>query len=149
MVCGAYFIALPPSPPPPPPPSLRAVKHNGNITMDQVIEISKIMRERSMSRYLSGTVKEILGTCQSVGCTVDDAHPHDKIDAIKEGTLAIPVSVLLWEVFSCSTTSDLWYYSISFMLLFGSVLLLEVSSCRTGRVFVLVRFFLVYYNYIG
>ena len=37
-------------------------------------------------------VAEILGTCQSVGCTVDKTHPHDKIDEIKEGVLTIPVS---------------------------------------------------------
>ena len=70
----------------------RVVKHSGNITMDQVIDIARIMRPRSMSRYLSGTVKEILGTAQSVGCTVDGSHPHDKIDEIKEGTCVIPVS---------------------------------------------------------
>jgi len=66
------------------------IKHNGNITMDQVIDTARIMRPRSMSRYLSGTVKEILGTCQSVGCNVDGAHPHDKIDEINDGSLVIP-----------------------------------------------------------
>ncbi len=60
--------------------------------MDQVIEIAKIMRERSMARYMSGTVKEVLGTAQSVGCKVDQSHPHDKIDEINNGTLVIPVS---------------------------------------------------------
>lgn len=60
--------------------------------MDQVIDIARIMRTRSMARHLSGTVKEILGTAQSVGCTVDGSHPHDKIDEIKEGTITIPVS---------------------------------------------------------
>lgn len=59
--------------------------------MDQVIDIARTMRPRSMSRHLSGTVKEILGTSQSVGCTIDGSHPHDKIDEIKEGTLTIPV----------------------------------------------------------
>ena len=61
--------------------------------MDQVIEIARTMRDRSMARYLSGTVKEILGTAQSVGCTVDGAHPHDKVDEINDGTLVIPVSL--------------------------------------------------------
>lgn len=41
----------------------------------------------------AGTVKEILGTCQSVGCTVEGHHPHDKIDEVNDGTIAIPVSV--------------------------------------------------------
>ena len=67
------------------------VKHNGNITMDQVLDIARIMRPRSMARYLSGTVKEILGTAQSVGCTVDGSHPHDKIDEISDGSITIPV----------------------------------------------------------
>jgi large subunit ribosomal protein L12e len=61
--------------------------------MDQVIEIARTMRARSMARHLSGTVKEILGTAQSVGCTVDGAHPHDKVDEINDGTLIIPVSL--------------------------------------------------------
>ena len=59
--------------------------------MDQVIDIARIMRPRSMARYLSGTVKEILGTAQSVGCTIDGSHPHDKIDEINEATITIPV----------------------------------------------------------
>ena len=40
----------------------------------------------------AGTVKEILGTCQSVGCTVEGSHPHDKIDDINDGTITVPVS---------------------------------------------------------
>ncbi len=39
-----------------------AVKHSGNITLDQIIDIARIMRPRSMAKTLSGTVKEILGT---------------------------------------------------------------------------------------
>lgn len=60
--------------------------------MDQIVDIARLMRPRSMARLLSGTVKEILGTAQSVGCTVDGAHPHDKIEEISDGTLNIPVS---------------------------------------------------------
>ena len=37
---------------------------------------------------------EILGTCQSVGCTVDGSHPHDKIEEINDGLIPIPVSNL-------------------------------------------------------
>ena len=46
----------------------------------------------------AGTVKEILGTCQSVGCTVEGSHPHDKVDDINDGTISIPVSVYIIEV---------------------------------------------------
>ncbi|OMO53101.1 Ribosomal protein L11 [Corchorus olitorius] len=43
------------------------IKHSGNISLDGVIEIDKVMRPRSMAKDLRGTVKEILGTCVSVG----------------------------------------------------------------------------------
>lgn len=84
------------------------VKHNGNITMEQVIDIARIMRERSMAHHLSGTVKEILGTCQSIGCTIDKAHPHDKIDEINNGEIAIPVSIqyLLTKITSLLSIQD-------------------------------------------
>ena len=53
------------------------IKHNGNISLDDVIKIAKVMKPRSMAKDLSGTVKEILGTCVSVGCTVDGKDPKD------------------------------------------------------------------------
>lgn len=56
---------------------VKHVKHDGNITLDQVIDIARTMRERSMSRTLAGTVKEMLGTCNSVGCTVNGSSPRD------------------------------------------------------------------------
>jgi large subunit ribosomal protein L12e len=43
------------------------IQHNGNLSLDDVVEIARIMRDRSCARQLSGTVKEILGTCVSVG----------------------------------------------------------------------------------
>ncbi|VDO49802.1 unnamed protein product [Onchocerca flexuosa] len=38
------------------------VKHNGDLTVEQVINIARQMRPRSMAKKLEGTVKEILGT---------------------------------------------------------------------------------------
>jgi len=43
-----------------------------------------------MAKKLEGTVKEVLGTAQSVGCTIDGRAPHDLIDAINDGALDIP-----------------------------------------------------------
>merc|ERR1719266_2292909 len=37
---------------------VKNVAHDGNLTLDQVIDIAKQMRERSMAKHLSGTVKE-------------------------------------------------------------------------------------------
>ncbi|WFD45898.1 60S ribosomal protein L12A [Malassezia furfur] len=48
------------------------------------------MRFKSFGRTLASTVKEILGTCQSVGCTVEKQAPHDVIEGIDEGTIEIP-----------------------------------------------------------
>lgn len=43
-----------------------------------------------MARGLDGTCKEILGTAQSVGCTVDGRPPHDIIDDINSGAVEVP-----------------------------------------------------------
>ena len=40
---------------------MKNIKHNGNISLDDVIEIAKVMKPRSMAKDLNGTVKEILG----------------------------------------------------------------------------------------
>ena len=64
-------------------------EHDGNVTMDQIIDIAKQMRRRSIAKHMSGTVKEILGTAYSVGCTVDDEHPRDVISAINDSTIPI------------------------------------------------------------
>mmetsp|Transcript_1785 Transcript_1785/g.5197 ORF Transcript_1785/g.5197 Transcript_1785/m.5197 type:complete len:167 (+) Transcript_1785:70-570(+) len=64
--------------------------HNGNISFDDVVEIARIMRDRSCARELKGTVKEILGTCVSVGCTVDHEEPRDLQSKIDEGELEVP-----------------------------------------------------------
>merc|ERR1740139_284214 len=69
---------------------VKNVVHNGNITLDAVIDIARAMRERSMSRALSGTVKEILGTCNSIGCTVNGESPRDVQQGIDDGEVEIP-----------------------------------------------------------
>jgi len=71
---------------------VKNVKHNGDITFDEVISIARIMRPRSMARELSGTVREILGTAQSVGCTIDGQHPHDVIESVASGEMEVPDS---------------------------------------------------------
>merc|ERR1712130_697331 len=70
---------------------VKNISHNGNITMDDIISISRTMRPRSGARDLSGTIREILGTAQSVGCTVDGSDPHDLIEQIRDGELDVPL----------------------------------------------------------
>ncbi|EEB06772.1 60S ribosomal protein L12 [Schizosaccharomyces japonicus yFS275] len=64
--------------------------HSGNLSLDEVIEIARTMRFKSLAKELSGTVKEILGTCFSVGCTVDGKNPHDLQKEIDNGDVEIP-----------------------------------------------------------
>ncbi|XP_070259885.1 large ribosomal subunit protein uL11-like [Myotis yumanensis] len=45
------------------------MKRSGNATFDEIV--SPTMQHRSLARELSGTIKGILGTAQSVGCNVD------------------------------------------------------------------------------
>ena len=69
---------------------VKNVVHNGNITLDSVIEIARVMRCKSMAKKLVGTVKEILGTCFSIGCSVNGMSPHDLQKEIEEGEITIP-----------------------------------------------------------
>lgn len=69
---------------------VKNVKHDGNITLDQVIDIAKQMRERSQAKKMAGTVKEILGTCNSIGCTVNGESPRDIQQQITDGEIEIP-----------------------------------------------------------
>lgn len=48
------------------------------------------MRSKSLAKNLAGGVKEILGTAQSVGCTIDGRPPHDIIEAIDSGEIDVP-----------------------------------------------------------
>ena len=68
------------------------VKHTGNLTLDQIIDVARKMRFKSLAKELRGTVREILGTAFSVGCTVDGQNPKDLCAAIDAGEVEIPVS---------------------------------------------------------
>jgi len=69
---------------------VKNIKHSGNITFNDILTIARAMRDRSMARKLDGTVKEVLGTAQSIGCTIDGKAPHDVIDAINDGEMDVP-----------------------------------------------------------
>lgn len=66
------------------------IKHSGNVTLDEIFEIARTMKSKSLSKDLAGGAKEILGTAQSVGCTVDGQPPHDIIDGINSGEIEVP-----------------------------------------------------------
>ncbi|KAK2882692.1 60S ribosomal protein L12 [Arthroderma sp. PD_2] len=66
------------------------IKHSKSIPLDEIIEIARIMRSRSLAKELRGTVLEILGTAFSVGCQVDGRSPKDVSDEVKSGEIDIP-----------------------------------------------------------
>lgn len=66
------------------------IKHSGNVSLDEIFDIARTMRSKSLSKDLAGGAKEILGTAQSVGCTVDGKPPHDIIDGINSGEIEVP-----------------------------------------------------------
>lgn len=65
------------------------VKHHGNLSLNDVIGVAKIMRPRSLAKTFSGTVLEILGTCAGVGCTIDNKSAADMIAAVKDGSVTV------------------------------------------------------------
>ena len=62
----------PPDPAPcrparPLPPQEKNIVHNGNLTIEDVYEVARVMADRSCAATFAGTVKEMLGTCVSGG----------------------------------------------------------------------------------
>ncbi|KAK1334126.1 hypothetical protein QTO34_005126, partial [Cnephaeus nilssonii] len=69
---------------------IKALQRTAKRQKEAKKHIARQMRHRSLARELSGTIKEILGTAQSVGCNVDGRHPHDIIDDINSGAEECP-----------------------------------------------------------
>lgn len=63
------------------------IKHTKSIPLDEIINIARTMRYKSLAKELKGTVKEILGTAFSVGCQVDGRSPKDVSDDIESGEI--------------------------------------------------------------
>jgi large subunit ribosomal protein L11 len=62
-----------------------AGKHKiGNLTMDQVIKIAKMKQDNLLGKELKQKAKEIIGTCVSIGVTVEGKKPSEIQKAIDE-----------------------------------------------------------------
>mmetsp|Transcript_79839 Transcript_79839/g.237853 ORF Transcript_79839/g.237853 Transcript_79839/m.237853 type:complete len:165 (+) Transcript_79839:90-584(+) len=66
------------------------IKHSGNLTKAQVLAIARQMRYKSLAKEFSGTVKEVLGSCNSVGCTVEGMKPTEVQEAIDNDEFDCP-----------------------------------------------------------
>ncbi|XP_042807545.1 60S ribosomal protein L12-like [Panthera leo] len=77
---------------PSPKKRLTEVLPSASALIIKAFNIAPQMQHRYLVRQLSGNIKEILGTVQSVGCSVDGLHLHDIIDDINNGTEECPAS---------------------------------------------------------
>lgn len=68
------------------------IKHHGNLKLEEVFDIARQMRHKSYSKEFSGTVKEILGTANSLGCTINKCTPTEIIAKINSGELEVPAA---------------------------------------------------------
>jgi large subunit ribosomal protein L11 len=57
----------------------------GNLSMDQVIRIAKIKWSELLAPTLKGATKEVLGSCVSMGVTVEGKDPREVQKEIDEG----------------------------------------------------------------
>lgn len=57
----------------------------GNISFQSVVKIAKMKMNDTYAKSLKGVVKEVLGTCQSMGITVDSKPPKEVIKEVEKG----------------------------------------------------------------
>lgn len=61
-------------------------KHSGNINFKAVKEVAqKMVAGKSLSRTLKNAVKEVLGSCLAIGCTVDGKSPKVVTGEVNNG----------------------------------------------------------------
>jgi len=57
----------------------------GNLSMSQVIKVAEIKRPKLLARNLKTAVKEVLGSCVSMGVLVEEKDPREVQKEIDEG----------------------------------------------------------------
>jgi large subunit ribosomal protein L11 len=57
----------------------------GNLSLEQVVKIAKIKSGKSYAKTIKGVVKEVLGSCLSMGVLVENKDPREIQKEIDEG----------------------------------------------------------------
>ncbi len=57
----------------------------GDLTMEQLARIAKVKGDQVLARNLKAAIKEILGSCVSMGVTVEGKDPKDVQEEIDQG----------------------------------------------------------------
>merc|ERR1712083_418910 len=66
------------------------IQHSGNLPKETIFNVARQMRSKSMAKEFKGTVKEVLGTCNAVGRSVDGMKPSDIQVAIDNDEFQVP-----------------------------------------------------------
>ncbi len=57
----------------------------GNLSMDKIVKIAKLKLDKSYAKDLKSMVKEVIGTCISMGVKIEGKNPRDVMQEVKEG----------------------------------------------------------------
>lgn len=57
----------------------------GNLSLEQTVKIAEVKRRSLLSRSLKAAVKEVVGTCVSMGVTIDQKDPKAVLQEFGEG----------------------------------------------------------------
>ena len=57
----------------------------GNVSMEKIVKIAKMKFGHTTAKSLKGVVKEVLGTCVSMGIKVEDKDPREVTREVNEG----------------------------------------------------------------
>jgi large subunit ribosomal protein L11 len=57
----------------------------GNLTVDQAIKVAKMKQKKLLGKELKQKTKEVIGTCVSIGVTVEGKKPQEIQKAIDDG----------------------------------------------------------------
>jgi large subunit ribosomal protein L11 len=57
----------------------------GDIQVEQIVRIAKIKRPELLAKTLKGAAKEIMGTCVSMGVTIEGKDPREAQKEVDEG----------------------------------------------------------------
>jgi len=62
----------------------------GDLKLDQLLKIARMKKEQSISYSLKGVVKEVIGTCISMGIKIEGKDPRDFLRDLEESKVELP-----------------------------------------------------------
>lgn len=66
------------------------IVHHGSLDLDEIISIARTVHARTLAKDLKACVKEVLGTCSSMGCRIDGISAHDMTAKVANNEVEIP-----------------------------------------------------------